>query len=57
VWAAVSDEVAELGGVYLSDCAVRDAAPYAVDETRALTLWDLSERLCTPSVTTLRSSV
>lgn len=56
VWAAVRDDVADLGGVYLSDCGVRDAAPYAVDEARALTLWDLSERLCTPSAATLRSA-
>lgn len=50
VWAAARDEVAELGGVYLSDCAVAEAAPYAVDEARALELWQLSEQLCTPAV-------
>jgi len=47
VWAAVSPELADDGAVYLADCAVRDdVAPYAVDEERALALWELSERLC-----------
>ncbi|TRW78748.1 SDR family NAD(P)-dependent oxidoreductase [Mycolicibacterium sp. 018/SC-01/001] len=50
VWAAVSDEVVEAGSVYLADCAVGDVESYAVDEARALTLWDLSERLCTAVV-------
>ncbi|PRC56789.1 short-chain dehydrogenase, partial [Mycobacterium sp. ITM-2017-0098] len=36
VWAAVSDELDGVGGVYLSDCRIRHAAPYAVDEARAL---------------------
>lgn len=49
VWAAVSEELDGAGGVYLSDCRIKQAAPYAVDETRALALWDLSERLCTPT--------
>lgn len=48
VWAAVSDELADTGGLYLSACAVRTAASYAVDPSRALALWDLSEQLCTP---------
>ncbi|VEG57307.1 short-chain alcohol dehydrogenase [Mycolicibacterium aurum] len=56
VWAAVSDDLDGAGGVYLSDCAIRQAAPYAVDESRALTLWDLSERLCTRSAPSLGSS-
>jgi NAD(P)-dependent dehydrogenase (short-subunit alcohol dehydrogenase family) len=56
VWAAVSDELDDVGGVYLSDCRIRQAAPYAVDEARALALWDLSERLCTPSAPSLGSS-
>ncbi|MGE2730172.1 SDR family NAD(P)-dependent oxidoreductase [Mycolicibacterium vaccae] len=47
VWAAVSSDLADAGGVYLSDCQVARAASYATDEARALTLWDLSERLCT----------
>ncbi|KKF00657.1 SDR family NAD(P)-dependent oxidoreductase [Mycolicibacterium obuense] len=50
VWAAVSDDVTPAGGVYLSDCAVAEAAAYAVDEARALELWQLSEQLCTPAV-------
>lgn len=50
VWAAVSDDVTPAGGVYLSDCAVAEAAAYAVDEARALQLWQLSEQLCTPAV-------
>ena len=36
--------------------AIRQAAPYAGDESRALTLWDLSERLCTRSAPSLGSS-
>ncbi len=50
VWAAVSAEVTDLGGVYLSDCGAAEAAPYAVDDARALALWQLSEALCTPVV-------
>ena len=47
VWAAVSRELADVGSVYLADCGIRDdVAPYAVDETSALRLWELSERLC-----------
>lgn len=56
VWAAVSTELDGVGGVYLSDCRIRHAAPYAVDEARALALWDLSERLCTPTAPGLGSS-
>ncbi|CAN3130323.1 Short-chain alcohol dehydrogenase [Mycobacterium sp. smrl_JER01] len=56
VWAAVSDELDGKGGVYLSDCQVGEAAPYALDETRALALWDLSERLCTPGAAPLGST-
>jgi NAD(P)-dependent dehydrogenase (short-subunit alcohol dehydrogenase family) len=48
VWAAVSQELDGRGGIYLSDCQTRAAASYAVDESRALALWDLSERLCAP---------
>lgn len=46
VWAAVSSDLDDAGGGYLADCEVRRAAAYAVDEARALALWDLSERLC-----------
>jgi NAD(P)-dependent dehydrogenase (short-subunit alcohol dehydrogenase family) len=46
VWAAVSPELADVGSVYLADCAIKDAATYAVDEDRAMALWELSERLC-----------
>jgi NAD(P)-dependent dehydrogenase (short-subunit alcohol dehydrogenase family) len=47
VWAAVSGDLADVGSVYLADCRIReDAAPYAMDETRAGQLWTLSERLC-----------
>jgi hypothetical protein len=56
VWAAVSDELDGAGGVYLSDCRIQQAAPYAMDEARALALWDLSERLCTPSASGLGST-
>ena len=45
VWAAVSPDLADVGSVYLADCAVRDdVVPYAVDEKHALELWELSER-------------
>src|SRR5882672_2451290 len=47
VWAAVSDELAGLGGLYLADCAISaNVAPYAVDPQRAEQLWTISERLC-----------
>jgi NAD(P)-dependent dehydrogenase (short-subunit alcohol dehydrogenase family) len=47
VWAAVSPELADRGGLYLEDCAVSDAvAPYACDERRAADWWLLSEKLC-----------
>ncbi|WP_260765318.1 SDR family NAD(P)-dependent oxidoreductase [Mycobacterium sp. SMC-4] len=47
VWASVSADLDAAGGVYLSDCRIAEAASYATDESRALALWDLSERLCT----------
>lgn len=51
VWAAVSPDLADVGGVYLADCRVRDdVAPYAVDEQRAARMWTLSESLCTEEV-------
>jgi len=47
VWAAVSDDLADVGSVYLADCRIRDdVAPYAVDSDHALRLWDVSEGLC-----------
>lgn len=47
VWAAVSPELADVGAVYLSDCAIReDVARYAVDPDRAAQLWECSETLC-----------
>jgi NAD(P)-dependent dehydrogenase (short-subunit alcohol dehydrogenase family) len=47
VWAATSKELADVGSVYLADCAIRDdVAPYALDPARARALWNLSERLC-----------
>ena len=50
VWAAVSDDLADTGSVYLADCRIRDdeegLAPYATDGARAQQLWDVSERLC-----------
>ena len=55
VWAAVIDELDGCGALYLSDCGVAAAAPYAMDETRALALWALSEHLCTPSARSLGS--
>jgi NAD(P)-dependent dehydrogenase (short-subunit alcohol dehydrogenase family) len=47
VWAATSDELAGLGGLYLADCAISaHVAPHAVDPQRAERLWTISERLC-----------
>jgi NAD(P)-dependent dehydrogenase (short-subunit alcohol dehydrogenase family) len=47
VWAAVSQELADVGSVYLTDCRIcDDVAPYARDAEHALALWDLSEQLC-----------
>jgi NAD(P)-dependent dehydrogenase (short-subunit alcohol dehydrogenase family) len=47
VWAAVSPDLAGVGGVYLADCRIRDdVAPYATDRVHAADLWELSERLC-----------
>jgi NAD(P)-dependent dehydrogenase (short-subunit alcohol dehydrogenase family) len=47
VWAAVSPELADQGGLYLEDCGVSEAvAPYARDAERAVQLWTLSEKLC-----------
>lgn len=47
VWAAVSPELADRGGLYMENCAVSDAvAPYANDAQHAAQLWSLSEKLC-----------
>jgi NAD(P)-dependent dehydrogenase (short-subunit alcohol dehydrogenase family) len=46
VWAAVSPELADRGAVYLEDCTVSEAAPYARDEQRAAEFWLQSEKLC-----------
>ena len=47
VWAAVSPELADRGGLYLEDCRISEtAAPYARDEQRAADFWTLSEKLC-----------
>lgn len=47
VWAAVSPELTDSGGLYLEDCAISDAAaPYAIDGRRAADWWVLSEKLC-----------
>lgn len=47
VWAAVSAELADVGGVYLVGCRIRDnVAPHALDEAHAAALWELSEKLC-----------
>src|SRR4051794_13354508 len=50
VWAAVSDDLADVGSVYLADCRIQDdregPPPYATDAAHALQLWDASESLC-----------
>ena len=45
VWAAISADLEGAGGVYLADCAITNAAPYAVDSDAAARLWALSEEL------------
>ncbi len=57
VWAAVSSDLDDVGGVYLSDCQIAAAAPYAVDEARALELWELSEQICISGRPSLDSTV
>ncbi|MDT5145925.1 MAG: hypothetical protein QOC58_570, partial [Mycobacterium sp.] len=48
VWAAVSPELTDRGGLYLENCAVSETvAPYACDPERAAALWALSEKICT----------
>jgi NAD(P)-dependent dehydrogenase (short-subunit alcohol dehydrogenase family) len=50
VWAAVSPELADQGGVYLEDCRVSETgASYARDAEHAAELWTLSEKLCAQS--------
>ena len=46
VWAAVSPELADRGGLYLEDCRIGESAPYAMDQQHAAALWSLSEKLC-----------
>jgi NAD(P)-dependent dehydrogenase (short-subunit alcohol dehydrogenase family) len=47
VWAAMSQELADEGALYLEDCRVSErVAPYARDGERAAALWLLSEKLC-----------
>jgi NAD(P)-dependent dehydrogenase (short-subunit alcohol dehydrogenase family) len=47
VWAAVSPELADRGGLYLEDCGISETiAPHADDAERAAELWVLSEKLC-----------
>lgn len=43
VWAAVGDELAGVGGLYLQDCAEAAPEPYALDPVAAAALWDLCE--------------
>jgi NAD(P)-dependent dehydrogenase (short-subunit alcohol dehydrogenase family) len=54
VWAAVSPELDDLGGLYLEDCSIAEVEPaeayrgvasFATDPGRAAALWTLSERL------------
>ena len=50
VWAAVSPELADQGGLYLEDCGISETlAPYARDAEHAADLWALSEKLCAAS--------
>lgn len=45
VWVATTPELEGIGGLYLADCAITRAAPYAVDPDAAARLWALSEEL------------
>jgi len=45
VWAAVAPELEGTGALYLSDCAIATAMPYAVDPDAAARLWSISEEL------------
>jgi NAD(P)-dependent dehydrogenase (short-subunit alcohol dehydrogenase family) len=50
VWAAVSPELNDRGGLYLEDCGISDTvASYARDPEPAAQLWALSEKLCAAS--------
>ncbi|OBE95647.1 SDR family NAD(P)-dependent oxidoreductase [Mycobacterium sp. 852002-10029_SCH5224772] len=49
VWAAISPQLADRGGLYLEACAIGEAAPHARDPQRAAELWELSEKLCATS--------
>ena len=50
VWAAVSLELADQGGLYLEDCGISETvAPYALNPEHAAQLWALSEKLCANS--------
>jgi NAD(P)-dependent dehydrogenase (short-subunit alcohol dehydrogenase family) len=47
VWAAVSPELADRGGLYLEDCRISEPVTgYARDAEHAAELWALSEKLC-----------
>ncbi len=43
LWAATAPELNALGGLYLEDCHVSEALPYATDVDAAKRLWALSE--------------
>jgi NAD(P)-dependent dehydrogenase (short-subunit alcohol dehydrogenase family) len=45
LWAATAPELADRGGLYLEDCHVSEALPYATDLDAAARLWTLSEEL------------
>jgi NAD(P)-dependent dehydrogenase (short-subunit alcohol dehydrogenase family) len=50
VWAAVSPELSDQGGLYLEDCRVSETGTrYARDTEHAAALWTLSEKLCAES--------
>ena len=45
VYAAVTEDLDQHGGAYLSDCALAEPADWARDDATAAGLWDLSESL------------
>ncbi|XP_070763490.1 retinol dehydrogenase 13 [Enoplosus armatus] len=45
IYCAVDESLADVSGLYYSDCAPKTAAPQALDDTVAKKLWDLSSSM------------
>jgi len=46
IFCAVAPELNGISGKYFSDCAEKEASPFARDEEAAIKLWEISEDLC-----------